>query len=127
MRLVVVVVVAALIALTFAPAADAGPHRSKPVVIDVSGTYSSTYDQVQLWQHGSQIEGEYVCCGGGTIEARIVGRVIKYHWAQSDGTEGDGVWRVVSDGKLVGTWGRDGSADDGGEWNLDRVGDNIAN
>jgi hypothetical protein len=119
-----VLVLAAMIALVPVPV-TAGPH-SKPRVIDVSGTYTGTYGEVRLSQHGSQIEGDYVCCGGGTIEGRIVGRVIRFHWAQTDGTEGDGVWRVVAGGDMVGTWGGGDSDDDGGEWNLERV-DAIAN
>jgi hypothetical protein len=106
--------------------AVAGPHHTKPPVIDVTGTYTGTYGEVRLSQHGTHIEGDYVCCGGGTIEGRIVGRVIKFHWAQSDGADGDGEWRVITTTTLEGTWGSGESADDGGTWNLERS-DSIAN
>ena len=118
-----------VVALVLAPyAADAGPPKKK-APIAVAGVYSSTYDEVRLDQHGSIITGEYACCGGGSIEGRITGRVIKYHWRGEDGTEGNGVWTVVAPGVLRGTWGSDDSEDDGGEWNLDRVrdADQIAN
>jgi hypothetical protein len=115
---IAVVVVAALV---LAPTADAGPRR-KPA-IDVSGRYDSTYAEVRLAQHGALIDGEYACCGGGTIGGKIVGKTIHYHWAGADGTEGNGVWTVTSPGHLRGTWGTDESEDDGGEWNLDLVED----
>ena len=116
-----VVVVLALVFVPFS-AAQAGPHR-KPPVVNVTGEYDSTYEVVHLRQHGRMIEGDYVCCGGGTIDGVITGKLIHYHWAGADGTEGNGVWTVVGVGTLRGTWGTGESEDDGGEWNLDRVDD----
>ena len=102
-------------------AAAAGPRRPRPTV-DVTGVFQSNYDEVSLEQHGSRITGTYVCCGGGTIEGRIDGRVIHYHWEGSNGGgDGLGVWTAVSRHELVGTWGSGDSDDDGGEWNLDRI------
>jgi hypothetical protein len=121
-RAAVVVVLAFGFVLAPLDAAHAGPHR-KPPAVNVSGDYSSTYETVHLHQHGRMIEGDYVCCGGGTIDGVIAGKVIHYHWAGADGTEGNGVWTVVGVGTLRGTWGTGESEDDGGEWNLDRVDD----
>jgi hypothetical protein len=105
-------------------AADAAPRKQPR--IGVSGTYDSNYGEVRLVQHGTLIEGEYVCCGGGTIHGRIDGRVIRYYWAEAERkSDGHGVWRVAG-GELIGTWGSGASEDDGGEWNLTRI-EQIAN
>jgi hypothetical protein len=88
----------------------------------LGGTYTSNWDDVTLEQDGNRIRGTYVCCGGGTIEGRIVeGRVIKYHWSEPHGAgEGEGVWTITPSGALEGTWGHGQSVDNGGPWNLTR-------
>jgi hypothetical protein len=108
-------------------AATAQPRRTRPTV-DVTGVFQSNYDEVRLEQRGSHITGTYVCCGGGTIEGRITGRVIHYRWSGGGGDGGLGVWTAISRHELVGTWGSGDSEEDGGEWNLTRVGSSqIAN
>jgi hypothetical protein len=113
------VVVAAVALAPFS--ADAAPR--KQARIDVTGVYDSNYGEVRLVQRGTLVEGEYVCCGGGRLEGRIDGRVIRFYWVESERkADGHGVWRVVGTGsELLGTWGSDQSEDDGGEWNLKRV------
>ena len=92
-----------------------------PQAVDVSGAYDSNWDKVMLVQDGKYVHGTYVCCGGGTIEGRIYeGRVIRYHWKQPGGGEGEGVWEIVALGRLEGTWGSGQSDDDGGRWDLAR-------
>src|SRR5690242_19600491 len=89
--------------------------------VDVAGTYASNWDDVQLVQEGVYIHGTYVCCGGGTIEGRLYeNRVIRYHWKQAGGAEGEGVWEIVAPDRLAGTWGSGQSDDDGGRWDLER-------
>ena len=103
--------------LTFSVAsADAPTQRA----VDITGTYSSNWDDVQLVQDGTRVRGSYVCCGGGTIEGRIIeGRVIKFHWHEPRGAgDGSGVWTITAAGRLEGTWGHGQSATDGGPWNL---------
>ncbi|MDQ3370382.1 MAG: hypothetical protein M3680_33600 [Myxococcota bacterium] len=104
---------AALAALVLAPliAAAAG---SPP---DVSGVYTSNWDEVRLTQDGDRVRGTYVCCGGGTIEGRIIeGRTLRYRWRQP-GAAGLGVW-TIDGGQLRGTWGAGTDDDDGGRWDL---------
>lgn len=97
-------------------AANAGAAQ-----VDVTGTYSSNWDDVSLVQEGRFVRGTYVCCGGGIIEGRIYdGRVIRYHWKQGGGAEGEGVWEILA-GRLEGTWGTGQSDDDGGRWDLVRT------
>ena len=85
---------------------------------NVSGDYASNWEDVKLVQEGNWVHGTYVCCGGGTIEGKIYdGRVIRYHWKQSGG-EGEGVWEIMPNGRLEGTWGSGTSDDDGGRWDL---------
>lgn len=105
--------VVSLVLATSAASAEA-PRRT------ISGTYTSNWDDVTLEQGGNRIRGTYVCCGGGTIDGRIVeGRVIKYHWSEPNGAgEGEGVWTITPSGRLEGTWGYGQSVDDGGPWNL---------
>jgi hypothetical protein len=88
--------------------------------VDVTGEYTSNWDDVRLVQEGTRVEGTYVCCGGGTIEGRIIeGRVIKFHWHEPRGAgDGEGIWKITADGRLTGTWGRGQSNNDGGPWNL---------
>ncbi len=112
-RAVTSVFVVALVLAASAASAEA-PRRS------LSGVYTSNWDDVTLEQDGNRIRGTYVCCGGGTIEGRIVeGRVIKYHWSEPRGAgEGEGVWTITPSGRLEGTWGHGQSVDNGGPWNL---------
>lgn len=92
---------------------------------DVTGEYKSNWDDVTLRQNGDRIHGTYVCCGGGTIEGRIIeGRVIKYSWTQPGGS-GRGVW-TIEHGRLEGTWGVGQSESDGGRWDLARTNSNTA-
>jgi hypothetical protein len=85
----------------------------------VTGSYHSNYDDVKLFQDGNRIRGTYVCCGGGTIEGKIIeGRTIKYVWRQPSGW-GRGVWTIES-GHLGGTWGTADNETDGGSWDLKR-------
>ena len=93
-------------------AAAAGPQ--------ISGRYKSNWDEVRLTQDGDRVYGTYVCCGGGTIEGRIIeGRTLRYRWKQPGG-EGMGVWTIDGD-QLSGTWGWNKDDDDGGRWDLVRA------
>jgi hypothetical protein len=93
---------------------------ASPQSVDVSGAYVSNWDNVQLVQEGKYVHGSYVCCGGGTIDGQIYeGRIIRFHWKQPNGGEGEGVWEIVGD-RLEGTWGSGQSDDDGGRWDLVR-------
>src|SRR5262245_61149282 len=88
--------------------------------VDVTGAWSSNWDDVKLVREGNYVHGTYVCCGGGTIEGKIYdGRIIRYHWKQPV-AEGEGVWEIVSSERLEGTWGSGQSDSDGGDWNLVR-------
>lgn len=93
---------------------------------DVTGEYESNWEDVTLVQQGDRVKGTYACCGGGTIEGRIVeGRVLRYRWSQP-GAEGHGVWRIAGT-RLEGTWGFAASATDGGRWDLQRPTAQVAN
>ena len=90
--------------------------------VDVTGDYTSNWDEVHLVQEGDRIHGTYVCCGGGTLEGRIIeGRIIKYEWDEPRGAgHGAGVWTIKGNGTLEGTWGHAQSTNDGGPWTLVR-------
>ena len=89
--------------------------------VDVTGDWASNWDDVKLVREGNYVHGTYVCCGGGTIEGRIYdGHLIRYHWKQTNGGDGEGVWEIVSSSRLEGTWGSGQSDDDGGRWDLVR-------
>ncbi|MBA3391697.1 MAG: hypothetical protein H0T89_03585 [Deltaproteobacteria bacterium] len=86
--------------------------------VNVSGTYDSNWDKVRLTQDGDRVRGTYVCCGGGTIDGRIIeGRIIRYRWQQPSAS-GLGVWKIEPGGQLSGTWGTASSDQDGGRWDL---------
>lgn len=92
-----------------------------PQPAPLTGTYHSNWDDVTLTQHGTQITGTYVCCGGGMIRGTIDHGVVHYKWKQRGGSgEGHGVW-TIGDGRLDGTWGTEDSADNGGRWDLQRA------
>lgn len=86
----------------------------------ITGDYTSNWDAVKLVQDGTRVSGTYVCCGGGTIQGRIIeGRVLKFHWHEPRGAgDGEGVWMIQADGRLEGTWGHGQSESDGGPWTL---------
>jgi len=89
--------------------------------VDVSGDWASNWDDVKLVREGNYVHGTYVCCGGGTIDGKIYeDRIIRYHWKQPNGGEGEGVWEIVSAERLEGTWGSGQSDNDGGRWDLVR-------
>lgn len=93
------------------------PRRLTP---NIAGTWDSTYGEVSLTQTGNRISGQYPCCGGGTLEGRIVeGAVVKFRWSEPRGAgEGEGIWRIKGDGTLDGSWGHGQSDNDGSEWKL---------
>ena len=98
----------------FVAAADATSHT------DVTGDWSSNWEDVRLVREGNRVHGTYVCCGGGTIEGRVYeGRVIRYQWRQPN-AQGEGVWEIIAPDRLEGTWGSGQSDDDGGRWDLVR-------
>ncbi len=91
------------------------PPRQRQV--EVTGTYESNWDLVTLRQDGDRVTGTYVCCGGGTIEGKIIeGRTLRYVWRQPGGW-GLGVWNISS-GRLDGTWGVQQHESNGGRWDL---------
>src|SRR5262245_14631677 len=108
---------AVLATMVAVAAASAGPAQ---VQVDTSGEYASNWEDVTLVQQGNYVHGTYVCCGGGTIDGRIYeGRVLRYHWKQAGGGEGEGIWDISAD-RLEGTWGTGQSDNDGGRWDLVR-------
>lgn len=109
------VVVAVLLIAPFAFATETPRARQ----INVTGTYSSNWNDVKLVQDGDRVSGTYVCCGGGTIEGRIIeGRTLRYVWRQPGGW-GLGVWTIDAT-HLDGTWGHGQDAVKGGRWDLSR-------
>lgn len=107
--------IAVIASLAFTSVAFAVGPRSR---IDISGTYSSNWEDVTLVQSGDRVTGTYVCCGGGTIEGRITGGTLHYVWRQPNGS-GQGVWTIDPD-RLDGTWGSGQSEANGGRWDLVR-------
>jgi hypothetical protein len=104
-----------LAALAVAPVALAVTPQS----VNVTGSYASNWDDIKLVQDGDRVTGTYVCCGGGTIEGRIIeGRTLRYVWRQPSAW-GLGVWTIDSN-KLDGTWGTGQNEVDGGRWDLVR-------
>lgn len=114
------------LALVLAPlgaiADRSGPTGlTRSAKLDISGVFQSNWDEVRLAQRGDVVTGTYVCCGGGTIEGRIVeGRVLRYRWRQPGG-EGRGVWLIQNADRLEGTWGSGQDEASGGRWDLERT------
>jgi hypothetical protein len=111
---------AAILVLAPLAVTTTAPATAKRVRTDVTGVFRSNWDEVQLRQRGDVVTGTYVCCGGGTIEGRIVeGRVVRYRWKQP-GAEGRGVWTIEDPDRLQGTWGVGHDEVSGGRWDLQR-------
>jgi hypothetical protein len=89
--------------------------------VNVTGDYTSNWDEVHLVQDGDRITGTYVCCGGGTLKGRIIeGRIIKFEWDEPRGAgHGAGIWTIKGN-TLEGSWGHGQSNNDGGPWTLVR-------
>jgi hypothetical protein len=108
------------VALVLSVAAVAAASGSRVAL--VTGEYTSNWDDVSLVQTGTRVSGQYVCCGGGTIEGTVIeGRVLRFKWSEPRGAgEGMGVWVIKKDGTLEGTWGSGPSDNNGGPWTLSR-------
>lgn len=93
---------------------------ARSVSVDVTGHYTSNWDAVHLVQEGTRVRGTYVCCGGGTLEGRIIeNHVIRFRWHEPRGAgTGEGIWKITPSGRLDGTWGHGQSTSDGGPWTL---------
>lgn len=110
-------VAAVAVSLAVAPFAFA-TETPQQRQVNVTGRYTSNWDDVKLSQDGNRVYGTYVCCGGGTIEGKIEGRTLRYVWRQPVAW-GMGVWTIES-GRLDGTWGGNQSDSNGGRWDLVR-------
>jgi hypothetical protein len=119
-RLAAVLLAGSVVALVRAGTPEACPidiDYIEPPTATVGGAYESPFGTVYLQQTGAQISGSFDCCGGGSIDGRMVGNVVSYTWRQANGAWGRGTW-VASEGRLMGNWGWEGSDYDGGPWDL---------
>jgi hypothetical protein len=115
-----------MLGTSVAAGADRKHTAAKPVAVIASASavawsqlYNSEYGEVKLTFRGDRVIGSYVCCGTGSILGVREGNLIRYRWKESNGAgAGYGIWAVMEDGSLRGTWGTEKSEDNGGEWNL---------
>ena len=104
-----------------AQSSPSAPKRDPTKMKSLTGSYSSAWGPVHLEQNGDIIVGAYECCGGGRIEGKIKGDLIRFRWRQPDDA-GSGRWKIKQGGKrLIGTWGSGLSESNGGKWNLKRI------
>lgn len=94
----------------------------------LSGTWQSEWGEVEISVDGDTVNGSWA---GGTFEGKINvadsgTMVINYDWEQPDGVTGKGYFEIITDAeqnakngrKLMGTWGFNGSPNNGGAWTL---------
>lgn len=80
---------------------------------NLSGTWNSTFGQLQLKHNGTAIKGKYFMERNffetvvGTIEGTVKGKEIEWTWSQDDQDQGYGRWKITADCRhLEGQWGR---------------------
>jgi hypothetical protein len=89
-----------------------GKSVATPAVTDFSGTYSSTWGPSTFAQTGSKVTCHYP---NGSMTCDVVGELLKCTWRESS-TFGLATLKKLTDGKISGTWGNNGSDRDGGVW-----------
>jgi hypothetical protein len=83
---------------------------------DVSGTYTGTWGDTTLQQQGTHVTGTYAF-DDGRIDGERDGDTLRFTWTESQGS-GRGVFQLLPDGSMQGTWGQGDSATSGGAWVL---------
>lgn len=86
-----------------------GKQIGNRVFPDVSGTYSTNFDDMHLRQQGNSIVGCYEHSDG-LLEGAIDGSVMKLTWRQSNPAEGPAIMVFSGDGRhLFGLWWNKGN------------------
>jgi hypothetical protein len=119
--LVVALLVPLGVAARVAPAAaQAGPPSTvEPCACrDVTGSYTGTWGAMTLQQQGTHVTGRYAYQGG-ALDGTLDGDTLRFTWVEDDGA-GHGVFQVMPDGSMQGTWGIGDSETDGGPWVISR-------
>lgn len=101
-----------LVVLALIPAALA----ARAAAADVTGTYTGTWGDTTLRQDGDHVTGAYAY-DDGRIDGELDGDTLRFAWTEDSGS-GRGVFQVLPDGSMQGTWGSGDSDSDGGAWVL---------
>jgi hypothetical protein len=83
----------------------------------VAGAYTGTWGPTTLEQDGAHVSGAYAY-DDGRIAGTLDGDTLRFSWTEDAGA-GRGVFEVMPDGTLRGTWGTGDSDSNGGAWELD--------
>jgi outer membrane protein OmpA-like peptidoglycan-associated protein len=94
-----------------------GQQLTKTTLAEVSGTYSTNYNDFHLRQQGTAVTGCYEW-NNGVLNGGIEGRIMKFTWQEND-RKGPAVMVFTADGKkFFGLWWNEGGENDiGGDWN----------
>jgi len=112
------------------------PVTPKPMPANVTYSgkwYSPQYEQMELTQKGSEVEGTFAYRTGGTLKGTLDGHVLLFDWVQPGNmTEarrevtGKGYFTISDDGeKLDGEWGYGAERVGGGKWTASRISERI--
>ncbi len=98
------------------------PQPSFAEAVNIAGRWESNFGLIILQQDGDLIAGTYSCCGGGKLQGRLDGNLLKLDW--SDPVNGEG-WAHFEIAKakreLHGSWAKSGEALSRGPWNAVRL------
>lgn len=85
------------------PAGDSASETQQSYA-DFSGTWYTTWGQVNLEQNGNQVSGTYEYSNG-EIEGTVRGNTLEFEWREDTGTYGTGYFVMRADGKgFDGEW-----------------------
>lgn len=103
-----------------------GEQKTRTVAPNVSGTYSTNFQNFHLQQEGASLSGCYEHGNGVISNGGIEGRVTRFTWTQTSGS-GPAVFAFSPDGKeILGLWWNDGETDGtGGLWYGKKISDNV--
>jgi outer membrane protein OmpA-like peptidoglycan-associated protein len=102
-----------------------GEQLTKTTIADVSGTYTTNFNDFHLKQEGTSVTGCYEY-DEGVLNGGIEDRIMKFIWMET-GQKGPVVMVFSSDGeKFYGIWWYEGREDTpGGTWNGVKISDEV--
>ena len=105
------------------------PVKAMPAGASYTGLWYSNYDDMNLVQEGTKVQGTFDFKTGGVINGTLEGGVLLFDWTQTGDLSvgrrevtGKGYFVISDDGlAFEGRWGYGESRSNGGAWTADKA------